>query len=112
MRNSLILIMLLFMAHRRRPRRRPRIFSTAETSERKPAARAMPMSITQRRSSWMTNFAAAYFERGDLKMRNQRHQEAIADLTKAVELDPTLYKAYAERAFSYGGDRKIRRING
>ncbi|KAL8392981.1 hypothetical protein RB595_002970 [Gaeumannomyces hyphopodioides] len=45
--------------------------------------------------------ALAYNMRGTFKCLRGKHEEALADLTKCVELDPTMTQAYIKRASMY-----------
>lgn len=45
--------------------------------------------------------AAEYFARGSEHENKQRYSEAIADYTKAIELEPTYLSAYQKRAKAY-----------
>ena len=55
-------------------------------------------------SSWLTqepSSASAYVERGDSYQEQGKHEEAIADYTKAIELDPNYTVAYKNRGWIY-----------
>lgn len=51
--------------------------------------------------------AAGYVERGELLARTQRCPEALTDLTKALEIDRTLYRAMVPRAYCLGATGKF-----
>lgn len=58
-------------------------------------------------------FAEAYFSRGTLKLNEMLFDEAIADLDKALIIEPFMTYAIANRAFArirkheFGGDREL-----
>ena len=58
-------------------------------------------------------YAEAYFSRGTLKLNEMLFDEAIADLDKALTLEPFMTYAIANRAFArirkheFGGDREL-----
>ena len=58
-------------------------------------------------------YAEAYFSRGTLKLNQMLFDEAIADLDKALTLEPFMTYAIANRAFArirkyeFGGDREL-----
>jgi tetratricopeptide (TPR) repeat protein len=43
----------------------------------------------------------AYYQRGLLHLKNRRLEQAIADFTKAVELNPSFGEAYRKRGDAY-----------
>jgi len=58
-------------------------------------------------------YADAYFSRGTLKLNAMQFDDAIADLDKALSIEPYMEFALANRAFArirkhqFGGDRKL-----
>lgn len=64
------------------------------------------------------DFAQAYFSRGTMYLNSFEFNKAIADLTKAIEIEPTDYMYYSNRAFArlrksqYEGSREISQGNG
>jgi tetratricopeptide (TPR) repeat protein len=54
------------------------------------------------------NRSLAYFERGNAYAKTRAYDRAIADYTKAIEIDPKFVEAYYKRGFAYGkvGDRE------
>ena len=60
-----------------------------------------------------SEYAEAYFSRGTLKLNEMLFDEAIADLDKALTIEPYMTFAIANRAFArirkheFGGDRKL-----
>lgn len=58
-------------------------------------------------------YAEAYFSRGTLKLNEMLFDEAIADLDKALTIEPFMTYAIANRAFArirkheFGGDREL-----
>ena len=64
-----------------------------------------------------SSFAAAYFSRGTLKLNDLKFDEAIADLDKAIILEPFMEFALANRAFArirkyqFAGSRTLSKNN-
>lgn len=60
-----------------------------------------------------SEYAEAYFSRGTLKLNEMLFDEAIADLDKALTIEPFMTYAIANRAFArirkheFGGDREL-----
>jgi antitoxin component YwqK of YwqJK toxin-antitoxin module len=60
-----------------------------------------------------SEYAAAYFSRGTLKLNEMQFDEAIADFDKALTFEPFMTFAIANRAFArirkyeFGGDREL-----
>ena len=48
--------------------------------------------------------ARGYYERGLTHENDKRHAEALADYSKAIELDPKLVEAYFSRSSVYAGN--------
>jgi tetratricopeptide (TPR) repeat protein len=65
------------------------------------AASEMRAFLAETRSWWDPSTAADHRRRGALFTRSRRHEQALADYTRAVQLDPAHAATYSDRAWVY-----------
>jgi tetratricopeptide (TPR) repeat protein len=71
------------------------------TQERLATANALLEDVLRKRASPSKTIAAVYSARGQSHLDLRQYQQAIADLNRALELDPENVSAYCDRGWTY-----------